>query len=277
MTTTFRPRLSVPVLAVMTLLAAAPSAHAQYLLLSPTVVDEGAGQHACLPASTSTACESPRPSLFRPFTDAVGDFKRLPTRENLNWLVLGMSVAATTHRADDSITASRRKASTEGFKAGAVIGGTPLELGAAFATYAIGRASGSPRAMQLGGDLIRAQVMAELMTTGVKQSVRRARPEGSGFSFPSGHTAVTFASATVLQRHFGWKAGIPAYAVASYVAASRVQMKRHYLSDVIFGATLGIVAGRTVTFGHNRQWMLTPVVPYGGAGGGAGFTFVGKK
>ena len=131
--------------------------------------------------------------------------------------------------------------------------------------------------MRLGGDLIRAQLMAELMTTGIKQSVRRSRPEGSGFSFPSGHTAVTFASATVIQRHFGWKVGIPAYAVATYVAASRVQMKRHYLSDVVFGATIGIVAGRTVAIGRNREWMLTPIAPYSGTGGGAGFTFVGKK
>ena len=75
-----------------------------------------------------------------------------------------------------------------------------------------------------------------------KQATRRSRPEGTGYSFPSGHTTVTFASATVLQRHFGWKVGLPAYAVASYVAASRVEMKRHYLSDVAFGAALGIVA-----------------------------------
>jgi membrane-associated phospholipid phosphatase len=54
-------------------------------------------------------------------------------------------------------------------------------------------------------------------------------------------------------------------------------MKRHYLSDVVFGATLGIVAGRTATFGHERRWMLTPVAPYSGTGAGAGFTLVGKQ
>ena len=72
------------------------------------------------------------------------------------------------------------------------------------------------------------------------------------FSFPSGHSSVTFATATVLQRNFGWKAGVPAYALASYVAASRVQMKRHFFSDVAFGAAIGIVAGRTVTVGRGR-------------------------
>jgi hypothetical protein len=85
---------------------------------------------------------------------------------------------------------------------------------------------------------------------------------------------MAFASATVLQRHFGWKAGIPAYAVASYVAASRVQTQRHYLSDVAFGAALGIVAGRTVSVGHGRQLMLTPMALHGG--GGAVFSLIHK-
>ena len=116
--------------------------------------------------------------------------------------------------------------------------------------------------------------MGEGLTIAIKQATRRARPEGSGYSFPSGHTTVSFASATVLQRHFGWKVGIPAYAVATYVAASRVEMKRHYLSDVAFGAALGIVAGRTVKVGR-QQWMITPIGTENGAG--AGFTWVGRK
>jgi membrane-associated phospholipid phosphatase len=108
-----------------------------------------------------------------------------------------------------------------------------------------------------------------------KESTRRSRPEGTGFSFPSGHTTVTFASATVLQRHFGWKVGLPAYAVASYVAASRVEMQRHYLSDVAFGAALGIVAGRTLPIGHGRALMLTPMASPSGVG--AQFTLSGGR
>jgi len=101
----------------------------------------------------------------------------------------------------------------------------------------------------------------------VKMSVRRGRPDGTQFSFPSGHTSVSFASATVLQRHFGWKAGVPAYAMASYVAASRIHDKRHFLSDVAFGAAVGIVSGWTVTMGHGDAKMtMTPVAAPGGAG-----------
>jgi len=78
---------------------------------------------------------------------------------------------------------------------------------------------------------------------------------------------VTFGTATVLQRNFGWKAGVPAYALASYVAASRVQMKRHFLSDVAFGAAIGIVAGRTVTVGRGlARFAVAPTVSSNQAG-----------
>jgi membrane-associated phospholipid phosphatase len=116
--------------------------------------------------------------------------------------------------------------------------------------------------------------MAEGLTIGIKEATRRSRPEGAGFSFPSGHTTAAFASATVLQQHFGWKVGIPAYAVAAYVGASRVEMRRHYLSDVAFGAALGIVAGRTVTIGHQRLLITPMATPEGAA---AGFTWLGRK
>ena len=65
--------------------------------------------------------------------------------------------------------------------------------------------------------------------------------------------------------------------MATYVAASRVEMKRHYLSDVAFGAALGIMAGRTVTIGHEHKFALTPLSSTDGTGVGAGFTWVGRK
>ena len=110
----------------------------------------------------------------------------------------------------------------------------------------------------------------------LRYSIRRVRPDDTSFSFPSGHTAVSFASATVLQRHFGWKIGVPAYALASYVGASRIQAKRHYFSDVAFGAALGIVAGRSVTVGRGDGCFAVPPMAAPG-GGGVGFTWIGNK
>ncbi len=102
----------------------------------------------------------------------------------------------------------------------------------------------------------------------MKYGVRRTRPDGSNAaSFPSGHSSGTFASATVLHRHYGWKAGVPAYAVATWVAASRLNENKHFLSDVAFGAAVGILGGRTVTFGHgSTRFEVAPLAAPGGAG-----------
>jgi membrane-associated phospholipid phosphatase len=163
-------------------------------------------------------------------------------------------------------------------EAGAWLGSTPFQLGAALATYVIGRQTDSPRVVSVAADLVRGQLMIETLTFAMKESFQRNRPLGSdasGYSFPSGHSGATFTSATVLQQHFGWRVGIPAYAVASYVAVSRVQQRQHFLSDVVFGAALGIAAGRTVSIGHNRRLMLD-VAPMPG-GGAVSFTLQPRK
>lgn len=78
----------------------------------------------------------------------------------------------------------------------------------------------------------------------------------------------------MLHRHFGWKAGVPAYAAASYVAASRLQERRHYASDVIVGAGIGIGSGRAATGGRGgTRFALAPIV-VPGRGAGVSFTQV---
>jgi len=230
-------------------------------------------QDASLPAVGSCAGAPRAKPLFSGTMDAVG---RLPSRSSLGILALGTVGAVGTHSVDARTT--RSFAGDTGlrstFQPGAVLGGAPLQMGAAFATYAIGRALNKPCAARLGADLVQAQLIAQGLSFAVKTAVRRTRPDGNRFSFPSGHTTVSFATATILQQHFGWKIGVPAYAVASYVAASRVQMKRHYLSDVTFGAALGIIAGRSVPIGHAGRLVLTPVATSDGAA--AGFTWVGR-
>jgi membrane-associated phospholipid phosphatase len=114
-------------------------------------------------------------------------------------------------------------------------------------------------------DLLRAQILTESIVQPIKFSVQRTRPDGSNnLSFPSGHAAITFAGATVLERHLGWKRSLLGYALASYVAASRLHDNRHYLSDVVFGAAVGTIAGRTVTQHGREYWTLLPVRVPGG-------------
>jgi membrane-associated phospholipid phosphatase len=233
------------------------------------------------PPAQSTPALVPTPALDSAFEQlfkgTIGDFRRLPSDETLNWLGIGAAAAALGHTQDRHLTGSLSGSRRLGgaLEAGQTIGGARLQAGGALATYTIGRLTRSPRVSALGADLFRAQVLAQVMTGVVKLSVRRTRPDGTEFSFPSGHTSVTFASATVLQRHLGWKVGVPAYAVASYVATSRIQAKRHFLSDVAFGAALGVIAGRTITIGDSHaRFAVAPVAIPGG--GGISFSWMPK-
>jgi len=110
-------------------------------------------------------------------------------------------------------------------------------------------------------------VLNGVLTTGLKVTANRRRPSGGSHAFPSGHTSATFAAAGILQQHFGWGAGVPGYAVASFVAWTRVRDRAHWLSDVVFGSALGLASARAVTRGHDsRQWTVTPVAVPGGVG-----------
>jgi hypothetical protein len=211
------------------------------------------------------------------FATTLREFGQLPSRENAQILAFGALLAASVHPGDNEVSRSLSSAKELGpsVRPGAIVGSTPFQVASAIALYSVGRATDRPRLAHVGGDLIRAQLLAEGMVIGMKQAFRRDRPAGPGFSFPSGHTTVSFASATVLQRHFGWKVGLSAYGVAGYVALSRVQMRRHYLTDVAFGAALGIVAGRTISLGHDRGVQVSPMATPGGAG--LSFTWIGKK
>ena len=209
------------------------------------------------------------PAFRELFAALPGDVARLVSRDNLFLVAMGSAAAAATHPVDGRIAGSGwgQGAVHEALQPGAIVGGFAVQAGGAFATYAIARAVGQDRVAAVGARLFRAQLVAQATTHVIKLTARRTRPDGTSLSLPSGHTSSAFATATVLQSEFGWKAGVPAYAVASWVAASRVQMERHYLSDVIAGATIGILAGRSVTVGRGSvRFAITPAVVPGGLG-----------
>jgi len=67
----------------------------------------------------------------------------------------------------------------------------------------------------------------------------------------------------VLQQHLGYKAAIPTYLIATYVAMSRLHDNVPYASDVVMGAATGIIIGRSVTW-HGRNFYASPeIVPHG--------------
>jgi hypothetical protein len=230
------------------------------------VPDEDAGQVITQPAGPPP---TPRHTGIKAMAkDLVEDVKHLPSKENLFWTAVGGGLALAVHPADDNVHDALvgNDFAEKFFKPGAVLGSLPVLLGTATTIYVVGRSKDEPKISHVGMDLIQSIAISEALTESLKYLTRRERPDmSSKTSFPSGHAADTFAFATALERHLGWKGAVPAYIFSSYVAISRLPANRHWLSDAVFGSAVGIIAGRTVTR-HGRDY---PVVVVGVPGGAA--------
>ncbi len=135
--------------------------------------------------------------------------------------------------------------------------------------YGAGWAAGDAPAQETGAMGLEALALAGLEANALKYAAMRERPDGADkHSFPSGHAAESFAAASVLGSQFGWRAGAPAYLTAGLVGYSRLQSNKHWLSDVVAGAGLGILAGRAVWRVHRRagRVALAPWLAPGRAG-----------
>lgn len=156
---------------------------------------------------------------------------------------------------------------TSAFESGNLLGQFAFQAAAGFTTFGIGKAVGNQKAALVGRDIVRAQILSQALVQTVKFTVQRERPDKSNNkSFPSGHSASAFATATVLHRHYGWKVGVPAYALGGYVALARMAWNRHHATDVVMGAGFGIASARTVTMSVAKSRFNVGVRPeVGGA------------
>jgi membrane-associated phospholipid phosphatase len=226
--------------------------------------DLPAGLFAVDPARPSQVPTPEHTGIHAFFRNLGNDFKALPSKPNLIIAGVGGGLALAVHPADDNVN-QHLQGIGGFFSAGRILGNTATQMGVSLAVYLSGRASHHKRVSHLGMDLLRAQIVDEALTEVLKVAVRRERPDGSNnHSFPSGHASVTFATATVIYRHLGYKWAVPTYLFASYVAMSRLHDNRHFLSDVVFGASVGIIAGRTVTRHGKSNYTWSPVAMPGG-------------
>lgn len=91
-----------------------------------------------------------------------------------------------------------------------------------------------------------AAIMAGLVN-GIKYTASEMRPDGSTRnSWPSGHTATAFMAATILHKEYGmtrsaWYS-VGAYTLATATGVMRVLNNRHWISDVLSGAGIGILS-----------------------------------
>jgi len=77
-------------------------------------------------------------------------------------------------------------------------------------------------------------------------------------SFPSGHTTVAFAAATVFAMEYKTRKWVPilSYSAATLIGLSRITENRHWLTDVVAGAALGYFTGRHVVDNYHRYAKL---------------------
>jgi membrane-associated phospholipid phosphatase len=213
-----------------------------------------------VPAPPPAAAAPPEQPLTRLFQNLAEDFRRLPSLESATIATAGGGGALIAHRVDDDLRSWGDRHVESGYTGLGRVGGDGwLHAGAAIGTYAFGLVKHHQTATHLGSDLIRAQVLNGVITRVIKLAAHRERPSGSSDSMPSGHASASFATAAVLGGHFGWRVAVPAYAGAGFIGWTRVRDRAHWLSDVVVGAAIGTIAGRTVTRGHRaRGWTVVP-------------------
>lgn len=254
---------------------------------SSSLTTETAGTRA-----HSTAPAPPRPALF-----SRGDLIMLAGATLATAVVAPFDhpVELTAHEADMRHHGVQRAANAFAFTGG------PGPFIAGGALYLGGRTFGSESVARLGVTLTEGVILAATVNGVAKGFAGRALPNatttepgdfsfGRGFhdgngpfvSFPSGHTAASFAAASVLaeeSRSWGPNAArlVPAaaYTTATLVAISRLYDNVHWASDLPLGAAIGIWSGKTVAGWQGRHpdnWLMRHLVDVGVTPGRHGLT-----
>lgn len=138
--------------------------------------------------------------------------------------------------------------------------GLGAEIGSSALMWRIGCHENSNHLSRAGFATLSAMGAAATVDLGLKLAFDRQFPFspnstgqfwGGGRSFPSGHSATSFAFAAAIAHYYPHNRWIKwgAYALATGVTLSRYPAKKHYLSDILMGATVGYVTGSYVA-GH---------------------------
>jgi PAP2 superfamily len=188
---------------------------------------------------------TPRRFIANYGRDLVGVF----SKDNLRPLLITAGAAGGGAFFDDNVQryfSAERRAKTLG-DAGEQLGRPYVIAPMALALYGIGHLGHHQRFRDGTYDIAEVTLVEAAYSTAIKYVTRRERPDGSNkLSFPSGHACNAFAWATVGAHYYGWKLGVPGYALASLVGISRLEKNVHHLSDVLAGAGLGYITARSV-------------------------------
>lgn len=218
------------------------------------------------------------------------DFVTAPFQLENGNLLLTLGVAGAvglTYAFDgeikDRVQRNRSRGMDKAADAGAIAGDPFLHLGVAALLYGGGILADSPRWKELGEILGEALILADGSTLILKEIAGRGRPNATsrkgdfrpfGFksdydSFPSMHTASSFAVAAVLSRTSeSLPVAVASYCAATFVGFSRMNQNKHWASDVLLAAAIGELAGRVAISQHagQRSFAFIPTALDGGGG-----------
>ncbi len=209
---------------------------------------------------------------------------------NLFWTVgiagaIGLTYAYDTAIHDKLQGRVRSRGMDRASDAGSLLGDPYLHLGVAALVYGGGMLADSPKWKETGEMLVESLALADAATLLIKEGTGRGRPVATahkgdfkpfGFkndydSFPSLHTASSFALASVLARTSeNIPVAVLSYTAATFVGFSRMYQNKHWASDILLGAAIGELSGRVVTgyhasHGGTNRLVLLPAVSNGGA------------
>lgn len=229
-------------------------------------------------ASATSASPDTRPQPRMPVFSIRQDLREAPrqlwrdtrrTFTNPVGLVLlgtagGASAALRVH-VDETIMDNYRESRTckpSWGDAANALGSPILDAGVSLAWYYIGYQAQDYRTYSVGKTLISAYLINGASTLTLRLATNAHGPGDARYNWPSGHTSCTFTLAAVLDHSYGPVVGVPMYVFAGWVGFERIDDRQHKLSDVVFGAVLGLVVGHSVAAGHMPQIKGGYIVPY---------------
>jgi hypothetical protein len=157
----------------------------------------------------------------------------------------------------------------------------PLNIGFAVGGYLFRKSEEGNKLFQASLVSMEAQLLASGLTHLTKLAVGRNRPsedpQGNSYnpfkefgqSFPSGHATQVFAFAAVFADQYPPPIQVVLYALATAVSAERIYRDHHFTSDVLAGAAIGYVVGKTLARRHtygDKGLSFLPLDTPGGVG-----------
>lgn len=232
----------------------------------------------------STPARRPLPGLGETIVRDIQEFpgvfwedtKQVYT-DRANLVILGLTYGASlTLQAtdvDDTVENSFRTHRT--FKddwrdAFGALGNPGLHFGVAGIFYLVGHQQEDDRTYEVSTKLFRALALTGATVILGKAATWDDVPNGEFGSFPSGHTASTFAFASVLHEEYGPWVGVPLYGLGALVGYTRLEDEEHYFSDVVMGGVLGLVVGHSIARdGEPLEVAGGRILPYADPSGGS--------